>query len=159
MNNNQNNQDFETDASNAMEKAVRSTLYDSYSLYNNYTEAHNIDIYKLTTNDSIDLSCIYCALKVMPIGGSENIMLLGFSKEVPNRILENYGFHNVKDQLIINDCIEEISSIIGGKLKKILTGSGYNVAIKLPELVENKTEFENKYGLVTMKNNNFFCIK
>ena len=144
---------FDTDISDAMEKAVLSTLYDTYSITNNY------NIYKLKKDDPINQPYFYSALKIKQTDGHENVMLLGFSKDIPNKVLENYGFHDIKDNSIINDCIEEISNIIYGKLKKILISSGYNVAINLPELVENKAEFENRYGSTNMENNAIFCIR
>jgi len=147
------NTNFDSDISGAMEKAVLSTLCDTYSITSRY------NIYKIKNEEQINQPYFYSALKIRQTDGRENVMLLGFSKDIPNKVLENYGFHDIKDNSIINDCIEEISNIIYGKLKKILISSGYNVAINLPELVESTAEFENKYGSTNTKNNAIFCIR
>ena len=153
MNYKHNIANFDSDISESVEKAVRSTLCDTYSITNDF------NIYRATEPDSINKPYIYCALKIKSDSKNDNIMLLGFSKKIPDKVLENYGFHNIEDKVILNDCIEEISNIIYGKLKKILINLGYDVLVNLPEIIENKTEFQNKYGSTSVIKNAIFCIK
>jgi|GEM_PF-1038740 len=124
----------------AMEKAVHSTLYDTYLIEPKVGDC------RLENDIAPDNSYIYSIVKMKQGEHCRNILVTGFSQEIPVRILANYGFSNVVDKVIIHDCVEEITNIIYGKLKASLNKNGYEFAMEFPEVIEDKDVLYQKYN-------------